>query len=517
MQPAIHPLPNAELPGRARWTVNTILILAALTPIAVFLCNPWQPLLEHHAFRQTQTAITAYWLMHGGDFFRYLTPVVGSPWTLPMELPVYQALAATLSSVSGLPLDFTGRLLSLVFFYATCVPIVLCLRRYGWPTVTVAIVLLLTGPTSLFFSRAFLIESLATLLSLSALCVYVGYIRTAKPAYLWALILLGTLAGLQKVTTFLPVAAVCGLDAVIQQLRPVRSGGRNRLNLYPAISVALAMVLPVAWALYSDVVKREGALSTFMTSSALQAWNFGTLAQRLSIANWQQIFFNRILVLGGFVLIAPLMLYAATRKQLLLNREALLFLLPGLLGPLIFFNLHYVHDYYQLGILAFLACAAAVILSPYLTAVATQPLAAFALMLAILVANLGIFYINYSLMLFRVPVSDGVAFEVGKYLKKNQPKDEVTIIVGQDWNSVTPYYAERYALMVPGFLAPAVRSRIINDPASELGGRRVGAVVYCLTEDIPARQRQAEAARLFSLIDGPMADIAYCKIKTRQQ
>ena len=516
MQPANRPVKHAEMYGRVGWPLTMALAVVSLIPLAVFLSNPWQPLLEHHAFRQTQTAIAAYWIMHGGAFLRYLTPIVGTPWTLPMELPLFQKLAAELSSHTGLPLDFTGRLLSLTFFYATCAPIFLCLRHYGWPAVAIAIVLLLTGPTGLFFSRAFLIENLATFLSLSALCIYIGFIRTGKPIYLWAFILVGGIAGLQKITTFLPVAVVCGFDSATQQIRSMRHGSQDSLNLYPPASVALAMILPVAWALYSDAVKQEGTLSAFMTSSALQAWNFGTLAQRLDIGCWQQIFFNRILLLGGFVLIPPISLYAAIRKQALLNREALLFLLTGLLGPLMFFNLHFVHDYYQVGILAFLACATAMIISPLLASTARQPPALFAILIAIIAANMGIFYINYSPMLHRVPVQEAISYEVGNFLESHQARDDVTVIVGQDWNSITPYYSQRYALMVPSFLSPTVRSKIINDPGSQIGTRHIGAVVYCLTDNIPFAQAQAESIRLFSLIDGPMVNIAHCRIKYRQ-
>src|SRR5690348_16272333 len=117
---------NADARVCASWRLPAVLlVIVGLIPLCIFLVNPWQPLLEHHAFRQTQTAIASYWLMHGGGHGeRYLTPLFGYPWTLPMEFPLFQELVAFVCAHTGLPLDFTGRLLSLIFFYGACVPVI---------------------------------------------------------------------------------------------------------------------------------------------------------------------------------------------------------------------------------------------------------------------------------------------------------------------------------------------------------------------------------------------------------
>src|SRR5688500_13501019 len=100
---------NEQSPQVSSRLPATLLVLVGLIPLAIFLINTWQPLLEHHAVRQTQTAIASYWLMQGGDFLRYLTPVFGYPWTLPMELPIFQGLVAFICTITGLPLVFAGR------------------------------------------------------------------------------------------------------------------------------------------------------------------------------------------------------------------------------------------------------------------------------------------------------------------------------------------------------------------------------------------------------------------------
>src|SRR3569833_806459 len=120
-----------SLPRFASRLPLVLLALLGLIPLAVFLFNPDQLLLEHHAFRQTQTAISAYWLMQGGDFFSYLTPLFGAPWTMPLEYPLFQELAAILCRLTGWPLDFDRRKQTEENNNSACVPIVLCLRKYG--------------------------------------------------------------------------------------------------------------------------------------------------------------------------------------------------------------------------------------------------------------------------------------------------------------------------------------------------------------------------------------------------
>ena len=54
------------------------------------------PALDFYAFRQTQTALSAYWLWHDGFRLAYETPVLGAPWAIPYEFPLYQWLVALL-------------------------------------------------------------------------------------------------------------------------------------------------------------------------------------------------------------------------------------------------------------------------------------------------------------------------------------------------------------------------------------------------------------------------------------
>ena len=72
-----------------KWLI--ILIFAVALVWAVYTAAlGWHNGLSIHNFRQTQTAITSYYMIRGGPFLKYETPVFGVPWSIPFEFPLYQ-------------------------------------------------------------------------------------------------------------------------------------------------------------------------------------------------------------------------------------------------------------------------------------------------------------------------------------------------------------------------------------------------------------------------------------------
>ena len=492
------------------------LVLIAAIPLGVFLVDPLQPLLEHHSFRQTQTALTSFWMLHGGGFFAYLTPVLGAPWTVPMEFPLFQAIVAFVVRVGGLPLDVTGRALALVFFYLTAIPIIAVLRVYGWPAVISALAIFVTSPIDLFFSRAFLIETFATLLSLSALAAWLAYRRGRRLSSLWIFVAFGILAGLQKITTFLPIVAVCGVDLAACEFQNLRKLELRRLDWRSAFAL-LAVLLPaVLWTAYSDAIKSGGALSALMTSTNLRSWNFGSIALRLRLEYWSKVFGGKILLLGGFAPVVVLLALAIRNKRVGWNRDAAMFAGAGLLGPLIFANLHFVHDYYLVGSLAFLACGAGILLGPYLADgpknFRARQVGALTLLLAV---NLTLFAIRYGPMLEEIPPIDAETYRIAQAIARSTAPDDVTIIVGLDWNGTIPYYSQRFALMFPEAMTNESRAAVLRDPAAYLDGRRVGAVVYCPPADPLHALSGPMQDALYGLVAGAAVDFGRCTVKIR--
>lgn len=83
------------------WLYPAIAIACFVTNL-LLTTRGWNlPILDAHAFRQTQTALTSYWFVQEGFKLDYITPVLGPPWEIPLEFPLYQWIAAALHQVSG--------------------------------------------------------------------------------------------------------------------------------------------------------------------------------------------------------------------------------------------------------------------------------------------------------------------------------------------------------------------------------------------------------------------------------
>ena len=55
--------------------------------------------------RQAQTAITTFHFLQDGVKWDYITPILGPPWEIPLEFPLFQACTAWLVQATGLELD----------------------------------------------------------------------------------------------------------------------------------------------------------------------------------------------------------------------------------------------------------------------------------------------------------------------------------------------------------------------------------------------------------------------------
>jgi hypothetical protein len=83
-------------------------------------------------FRQSQTALTAYWLDREPHGLAYITPVLGYPWSVPFEYPVYQWIVVLLMKV-GVPLVVGGRIVSFAAFVGCLVPLKVMARDFNVP------------------------------------------------------------------------------------------------------------------------------------------------------------------------------------------------------------------------------------------------------------------------------------------------------------------------------------------------------------------------------------------------
>lgn len=160
--------------GQSGWQFVTLCFIATalfIHALAVLVARWNTPVIGMHAFRQTQTAITSYWLLKGSPWLAYETPVLGAPWSIPFECPLYQLLVAALVRLSGIPLDPAGRLVSFVFVLLMIHPVRKLTLAYGGTDTEVLVftILLLGSPVYLYWGTSFLIETSALFFSLEFL------------------------------------------------------------------------------------------------------------------------------------------------------------------------------------------------------------------------------------------------------------------------------------------------------------------------------------------------------------
>ncbi len=492
--------------GRAREILSKPYVAWALF-LAVVACVIWfhlpsmsQRLLEHHSFRQTQTAWTAL-IFHeqGIDLFHPKVPVFGPPWDLPFEFPLFQALAALVMNAGVAP-DLAMRATGLATFLLTMLILWrLVARLAGEAAALVAVLALAACGLGLLWSRTSMIEYFVVASSLALLYGALRWHESRQWAW-WGLALsAGVVAMLVKPTT-----AVMYLPAVLALGWTGWRAGRDRPLakplLYAAALLAL-IVIPLAfgamWTMYADKIKAASPFTADQTSAALTTWNFGTIAQRLSPDTWKLIF-DRMeeLVLGGAMLIwIPLGFIASLwLKQRLFT---IAWLAGGFIGPLVFINLYWIHDYYLIALSPMAAAAVGIglvwtarrwkwIVPPLLGAVLVM-----AWMTTLQRSE------HYWGIEFWDTRGGELHSEAAAYIDQRSGPNDLVVVTGRGWNPATLYYARRWGLMVVGGpeqsldyalgdLLPTLRAtgytRLFHCPSNE-----ECQATYDLTTDPPRR------------------------------
>ena len=476
--------PSVSVPSRAFESVlGAALFAVALVASLWFTHQGWNnTLLDTHPFRQTQTALSAYWMIQDGPSLNYTTPIMGAPWSIPMEFPVYQAVVAQMVKSTGMPLDSAGRAVSLGFFYLSLPAVWLLLRRLGINALQrwLFLALVLLSPVYVFYSRTFLIESTAFCLAVWFLTFFHAALDDKRLGALTAAALLGIAAGLAKVTTyavFLAPAAAFAVYALGQ-----RPKAAWRALIIRASAAALPGVIAAAWwVFHTDAVKRLNVLGQSMTSSAQQDWNYGPFALRFTPAFWHQFggqLERAILPAGAALVIGVVaLLFLRARWKLFVSLLAV-----ALAGPLVFSNLYFIHDYYlySSGIL-FLAALAL----PLKLLLERADLPFFA-RLAIIVLALGTQFAGYLHTYYKPQTTaEAQAPELALALKRVTQPTDVLVGFGMHWSSILPYYSERRAVMVPDEFVR--NDAAISQALTNLGSFRVAALIlFRLTEPGPA-------------------------------
>ncbi len=437
----------------------------------------WHANLPGHEFRQTQTAISAAFIQREANFsLAYPTPILGKPWSVPFEFPLYQWTVVVTSNATGLPITQAGRLVSIVCFYLTLPALYLLLRRLKVAPAhcLVALSFVVLCPLYIFYARAVLIETMALMFG----CWYAVTLPLAlerrRPGWLLLVNAAGAGAGLVKVTTFLVFLAPAFAWSLHQLwlARPAAAprDWRPLLRTFGWLAAAHAgsFLATYWWIHFADAAKALNLSARDLQSAGLTSWNFGT-GRRFDPELWSGIW----KIISQEITPPGVLVSGALAAVLAPHRRWAIVILVGLwAGVLLTFPLLYsLHDYYHVAA-AFLPMLALGLATAALFQSARLPRAlAFGLWFGLL-ASQALTFLNFHYPIYR---EAGYGGGLAEGLKEVLRPDEVIVVAGDDWSSILPYFTERRALMI--------RSGLVNNgdylraAFADLKGEDVGALV----------------------------------------
>ncbi len=427
-----------------------IAAVLALLAVALLVRLPTleQPLGEAHNFRQTQTAYTAV-VFHdeGVDLLHPKLPVFGEPFEVPFEFPLFQAMAAGVMSWGVAP-DVALRATGLACFLLSAALLFGLIRHVAGRLAALAtLAAFLFSPFSLLWSRASLIEYLAVAGALGWLWAGLLWRERRRLVLAGVALAAGLVAMLVKPTTavfwILPLLAY----PVVDEGRGWRAWLRARRDPVLLALIVLPLLAAAAWTHHADAIKAAQPATRFLTSTALQEWNFGTLEQRLDFANWSTIGQRIGTTLTGvpawLLLVAPLIGLRTPQARFWAAFAAV----PSL-TIFVFWNLYVVHDYYLAAltpVLAALLGFGATRLCRHLSAGAPRRVMAglaTASLIGFPVIGAPYFKPAYA------DVDPIASLPELKELEASTTPGDRVMFEGYEWSPAVPFYARRQGFMI---------------------------------------------------------------------
>lgn len=516
------------MPGRGfdqRHLKVLIGIFAAVVGLHVWLAtrNLSVEFMLGHEFRQTQTAITSYYIDRENNFsLLYETPIVGKPWvSILMEVPLYEWSVVLLRRATGLKLVTSARVVSLACFYLSLPAFYLLLRQLGAGRAQRlgALILILCCPVYLFYSRAFLMDSMEVMCC--AWFLY-GYIRMMQQRR-WTWFLLATVAGtgaalIKGVTlaVWLPPAAAYVAWRLWREIGVRRSWSEGVQTAFWGLAgVTVPLGALRLWIELTDPIKAAHASAWIFTSRNLSEGNWGLidLAARVSPQTWYFLLDRwREAVMPpwviGAALIAALLVPSVARKRV--AGVASLFFLAQLMFP---FAYAY-QDYYFYACAPFLVGGLGLAL-PALWNTGLPRWACWALFAVLPLAELHTYWGFYRPE--QLVRSEG-GFPFTRALRDLTPPHSVIVGAGADWAAIVPYYSQRKALLIRNGLEN--NHAYLRRALAELGDEDVTALVLLREQrtnaalrDLVARTFDLESTPTFQDVD---ADV-YCSRRISNQ
>lgn len=470
------------------------IVFGAILFILLFFIR--QPIVEYFGFRQTQTALTSYWMMREGWRLNYQTPIGGYPWSIPFEFPIYQLIVTIIAQWGKLPLDPVGRFVSFLFLIACAWPAFNLNKRLALPDETpwVFLILLWSTPIYVFWGRTFMIETAAVFFTFAAIPFFIDFLKsknTTKSALHFAFWM--TLGILQKSTTALPVILfliVIYLFSFVKEKKITLLFSRKVFVELGAIFFSVGVGF--LWSYYSDLVRQQNTLGEQLTTKSLTAWFYGTLDQRMDFnvirtVLWDRVFQRDVASILGITILVVSLFIAKDKIRNVILSGVILFILP--IG--IFINLHFVHDYYQTSAVLFLIGSLAVGIVSIGEKFNRKHPVVLLIIFVFFTSNLHGFF-RYYWQYLSMPLDNmqTPSLILADVIDRYTDNDSAIIVFGNDWNSDITYYSGRKSFAVPDWLVKY--EEVWANPSRFVGGKELGSVVYCV---------QGDVHKLFYLLD----------------
>ena len=397
-------------------------VLAALAiGLAAVLRLPTlaQPLVEAHPWRQTQTAFTAaIYAKEGIDLLNPQVPVLGPPFTMHLEFPLYQAVAAVLID-AGVQTEVALRGLALVSFLATAAVLWLMLSRHvGDRAAFFALLVFLFSPYALLWSRSSMIEYPATL---GVVLFMFGTLEWhAGRGRRWFVLaaVAGSVAALIKITT-----AVFWVAPALLTRR-----------LMAFVLCAIPGGIGLAWTLWAGAQREATPLVDGMSGEFWIGWNLG--GDRLALETWVDLLLPTLFWMS--MLLLPFALLVIHRSERLIWTWFAI----AMIGPMLLFtNLYSIHDYYAVAISPAVAALVGGGLDRMLGQAGRRwPLVAASLItvaVAVLVVSFDYWSRAYA------SVDDHVILQGAEIVREATTEGENVDLGCDDWDPSIMFYAER--------------------------------------------------------------------------
>lgn len=410
-------------------------------------------LLDNHSFRQTQTALTAYYFVKDGLKLAYETPILGSPWTIPFEFPIYQWIVASTKLLTNANLDLIGRIVNLTFYGLILVYLFKIIQKYTlrYDHTFWILIFVLMHPIYIFWSRTFMIESTVLFFSIAYFYYYLQYLESNKKKYLILIITFGVLAALTKITTFLPfIIFVFGYTIFYWSKEKGYLFKLKTTSKYLFFSISIFLIPFLCakfWVDFGDSLKKRSNYSYNYTSSKnLMTWNFGTIEQKTSIVEWKKILINSQIYSPKLYLFLILLIAFSFLKKLKFRYHILTCLGLYILVPFIFTNLHIVHDYYTYSNSIFLCTMFGFIVVSFLSEelfsyrIVGTVIGCFLILFLNKKYKEGYYHSQNSNPNYLIPITD--------YIKQHTNPNDPIIVYGNDWGSEYAYYSERKTIAI---------------------------------------------------------------------